>query len=400
MSEFTDRTIVLGVCGGIAAYKAADLVSKLSQAGANVRVVMTANAQQFITPVTFQALSGNPVYTETFAAPEAYGMGHLSLAGSADLLLVAPATANLLAKAATGIADDLLSTTILSVTCPVLHAPAMNHAMWDNPIVQRNVAALREVGHQFVGPGSGWLACREVGAGRLADTAEILAAVRPLLGPRDDYAGRTVLITAGPTREAIDAVRFISNPSSGKQGYALAAAAAARGAEVILVSGPTALAPPRGVETVNVVSAAEMLEAVLTRCGEADVVIGAAAVADHTPAHPAPGKPPKSTAKVHLELVPTVDIIGTVGQRKRPGQVVVAFAAQTDRVLELAAQKRLAKQADVMVANDISAPGAGFAGDTNQVTILGPGEQVVEVPPGAKLAVAHALLDHLLPLLD
>ncbi|NUQ01692.1 MAG: bifunctional phosphopantothenoylcysteine decarboxylase/phosphopantothenate--cysteine ligase CoaBC, partial [Armatimonadetes bacterium] len=231
MSDLNGRTIVVGVCGGIAAYKTAELVSKLAQAGANVRVVMTAHATEFVGPVTFQALSGNPVYTATVAAPETYGMGHLSLA-KADLVVVAPATANLLAKAAHGLADDLLSTTLTAVSCPILLAPAMNSAMWANTMVQRNVALLVQAGYHLVGPARGWLACREVGEGRMSDPPEILEAVRGLLGAAQDLRGRKVLITAGPTREAIDAVRYLTNPSTGRQGYALAEAAQRRGAEV------------------------------------------------------------------------------------------------------------------------------------------------------------------------
>ncbi|MBI2299214.1 MAG: bifunctional phosphopantothenoylcysteine decarboxylase/phosphopantothenate--cysteine ligase CoaBC, partial [Armatimonadetes bacterium] len=274
MNDLHERPIVLGVCGGIAAYKAADLCSKLAQAGATVRVVMTQHALEFITPVTFQALSGQPVYTATFAAPETYGMGHLSLAGSAAAMVVAPATANLLGKAAAGIADDLLTTTLLSVTCPVLLAPAMNPAMWANPLTQRNVATLRDAGHHVIGPDSGWVACRDVGLGRMSEPAAIVTVLRRLLWRERDLVGRTVLVTAGPTREPMDAVRFLSNPSSGKQGYAVAEAALMRGARVVLVSGPVELPPPPEVELVSVTTAAEMLEAVVRHADAADIVVG------------------------------------------------------------------------------------------------------------------------------
>lgn len=392
MGELDGRTLVLGVSGGIAAYKSAELCSKLVQAGARVRVVLTEHAQQFVGAVTFQALSGEPVYTQTFAAPETYGMGHLSLAASADALVVAPATANLLGKAAAGIADDLLSTTVLSVTCPVLWAPAMNGAMWAQPQVQRNVAYLREIGHRFVGPESGWLACREEGLGRMAEPATILAALRHLLWPKRSLAGRKVLVTAGPTREWLDPVRFLSNPSTGKQGFALAEAAAMRGAEVTLVAGPCVLPTPYGVERVDVVTAAEMLEATLARAEAADMVIGAAAVADHRPAQRAAEKLPKAEAGAQLALEPTADIIAAVAARRRPGQVIVGFAAETHAAVAKAAAKLERKGLDLIVVNDVTAERAGFGGDENTVVILGPAGELARVGPADKLAIAHEVL--------
>ncbi len=390
MADFTGRKILLGVSGGIAAYKAAELTSRLAQSGAEVHVVLTEHATEFVGPVTFQALSGNPVYTRTFAAPEAYGMGHLSLAGGAAAMVVAPATANVLAKAAAGIADDLLTTTLLSVTCPVLWAPAMNPAMWAHPLTQRNVAALREIGHRFVGPDPGWLACRDEGAGRLAEPMTILAALHALLTP-DSLAGRRVLVTAGPTREHLDAVRFLSNPSSGKQGYALAEEAAARGAEVTLISGPTALPAPFGVTRIEVTCAEEMLAAARA-AGEFAVVIGAAAVADHRPADRREGKPAKAESMT-VELVANPDILATLAAARRPGQVYVGFAAEVGGAVEKAREKLARKGLDLIVANDVGEPGAGFGGDTNRVTILGRDGSVVEVGSASKRAVAAAVWD-------
>ncbi|MBI5834013.1 MAG: bifunctional phosphopantothenoylcysteine decarboxylase/phosphopantothenate--cysteine ligase CoaBC [Armatimonadetes bacterium] len=391
MTELADKTILVGVSGGIAAYKAADLVSKLVQAGARVRVILTRHAAEFVTPVTFQALSGSPVYTETFAAPETYGMGHLSLADGADALVVAPATANLLAKAAGGLADDLLSTTLLSVTCPVLLAPAMNPAMWHQPATERNVAQLRADGRHFVGPDSGWLACRDTGEGRMASVPDILWALRRLVYAPRDLVGRRILITAGPTREHLDPVRFISNPSTGKQGYALAEAAILRGAEVTLVTGPTSLTPPAGCEVVQVVSARDMAREVLSRCAAMDVIIGVAAVGDFTPATPSTEKLPK-IAHLSLALDPTQDIIAVVAASRRPTQVVVGFAAETHDVLENAQAKRQRKGLDLIVANDVSEAGAGFGGDGNRVVLLDD-EGAMPLEPGAKLSVGQSVLD-------
>jgi len=392
MNELAGRTIVVAVGGGIAAYKVADLVSKLAQSGANPRVIMTAAATEFVGPVTFQALSGNPVLTETFAAPEAYGMGHLSLQSTADALLVAPATANLLAKAAAGICDDLVSTTIASMTCPILFAPAMNSVMWQQPANQRNIATLRADGRTIIGPGSGWLACRQVGAGRMAEVPELLDALRVAVWPEKDLRGRKVLITAGPTREPLDAVRFISNPSSGKQGYAMAEAARIRGGDVTLVSGPTNLPAPYGVEVVSVGSAAEMAEAVWSRCEAADLIVGVAAVGDYALDEPAADKPAKSAEGLTLKLLPTADIIAEVGRRKRPGQVVVGFAAETHDLVEHAQDKLRRKGLDLIVANDVSASDAGFGGNNNQVRIFGSdgSDELLSAMP--KRAVAHEVL--------
>jgi len=392
MSELAGRTIVVAVGGGIAAYKVADLVSKLAQEGALPRVIMTAHATEFVGPATFQALSGQPVHTATFAAPETYGMGHLSLQATADALLVAPATANLLAKAAAGICDDLVSTTIASLTCPILFAPAMNSVMWHQPANQRNLATLRADGRTIVGPGSGWLACREVGEGRLAEVPALLDALRVAVWPEKDLAGRRVLITAGPTREPLDAVRFVSNPSTGKQGYAMAAAARIRGAEVTLVSGPVSLPAPDGVELVQIASAAEMAAAVWSRCEAADVVIGGAAVGDYAPVAPALDKPAKSPDGLTLRLEPTADIIAEVGRRRRPGQVLVGFAAETHDLADHALEKLRRKGLDFIVANDVSAPDAGFGTDLNRVRIFGADGSDEALEPMSKRAVAHAVL--------
>lgn len=391
MTDLANRTILLGVSGGIAAYKAADLTSKLSQAGARVRVILTSHGVEFISPVTFQALSGEPVHTSTFAAPETYGMGHLALAAGAAALVVAPATANVLAKAAAGLADDLLSTTLLSVTCPVLFAPAMNPAMWAQPSTQRNVAQLAADGRHFVGPEEGWLACRERGVGRMASPEEIVWALRRLVFEPRDLDGARVLITAGPTHEHLDPVRYLSNPSTGRQGYALAEAALLRGARVTLVTGPSQLTPPTGAAVVAVTTAAEMATATLAAAPRHDVVIGCAAVGDYTPTGPADRKLPKQP-RLTLDLTTTQDIIAAVAAARQPRQLVVGFAAETHDALATAAAKRAAKGLDLIVVNDMTEPGAGFGGPDNHVTLLdeaGPRH----LSPRSKLQVAHAVLE-------
>jgi phosphopantothenoylcysteine decarboxylase/phosphopantothenate--cysteine ligase len=396
-------TVVLGVTGSIAAYKAAELVRRLRALRdpadparrVVVRVILTANGAQFITPVTLQTLSGGPVYQEQFVASEQYDVEHIGLADDADALLIAPATANVLAKLDLGLADDLLSSVALACTAPLLIAPAMNVHMWDHPATQLHVRHLAERGARFIGPDAGELACGYEGRGRMADPAAIVAAVAALfLGGRRDLDGRTVLITAGPTREYLDPVRFLSNPSSGKMGYALAAAAAARGAAVTLVSGPVTLPPPAGVTVVNVTSAAEMADAALAAAPRADIIIGAAAPADFTPATRAAQKIKKTgKAEETLTLVPTVDILAAIGAAKRPGQLLIAFAAETERVEAHAADKLARKHADLIVANDITAPGAGFAGDTNAAVLLTPDGGRTELPLQSKAEMAERILD-------
>jgi len=385
-----DRHIVLGVTGGIAAYKACDLVSRLKKQGAQVRVVLTANACKFVPPLTFETLSGNPASIDTFQPRRE--LEHIALAKWADAFVIAPATANCLAKLACGIGDDLLSTTALAMTAPLLLAPAMNANMWRHPATQANLKTLLDRGARTVGPATGHLACGDDDIGRMSEPAEIVEALDALLNSRRDFEDRRVLVTAGPTVERIDPVRYITNRSSGKMGYAIAEAARDRGAEVALVSGPVALAAPRGVELVKVESSAELCAAVLERGPWADVVIQAAAPADFTPARVASGKIKKDGAGMVLELKNTTDIAAELGRRKRPGQVLVAFAAETDNLLENARGKLARKNADLLVANDVSRTDAGFGVDTNAV-ILVTGEDAVPLPLMSKRAVADSILD-------
>ncbi len=385
-----DKHIVLGVTGGIAAYKACDLVSRLKKQGAQVRVVLTANAAKFVPPLTFETLSGNPVVTDTFEPRKS--LEHISLAKWADVYVIAPASANCLAKLANGIADDLLSTTALAMTAPLLIAPAMNANMWRHPATQANFKTLVDRGAKSVGPMSGHLACGDDDVGRMAEPEQIVAALGALLNPRRDYEGRRVLVTAGPTVERIDPVRYITNRSTGKMGYAIAEAARDRGGEVVLVSGPVNLAAPSGMTVVKIESSAELCAAVLARGDWADVVIQAAAPADFTPAQVADSKIKKTGEGMVLTLKNTTDIARTLGERKRQGQVLVAFAAETDRVLENAKGKLAKKNADLIVANDVTREGAGFGVDTNAVTLVSR-EDERALPLMSKRAVADAILD-------
>ena len=387
--------IALGVSGGIAAYKAAEIARLLQDRGVRVQVVMTRAAQEFVRPLTFAALSGEKVITGLFESGSEQpnvdsAVEHISVAQGIDALLVAPATADIVAKFAHGLADDFLTTLYIATKAPVIIAPAMNVNMWEHPATQANLEILRKRGVTIVEPDSGYLACGMTGAGRLAANEAIVDAVLRTLNVVQDLAGETVLITAGPTREPIDPVRYLTNRSSGKMGYALADAAARRGAKVILVSGPVALQPPTGVEIVGVETAAEMHDAVMTRRGEATVVIKAAAVADYRPKRVATQKM-KRHAEFTLELVPTSDIAAELGDRKQ-GQLVIGFAAETENVLENARQKLLAKGLDAIVANDVSQPGVGFDSDRNAVTIITPTE-VLDIPASTKWDVAQKILD-------
>jgi phosphopantothenoylcysteine decarboxylase/phosphopantothenate--cysteine ligase len=389
------KTIVVGVSGGIAAYKAAELVRLLTAAGARVRVMMTDHARQFITPLTLQTLAGEPVSTDTFDLTQESEIGHIRLADTADAIVIAPATANVIAKLAVGLADDLLTTVLLATRAPVLIAPSMNVHMYENPLLQANLAKLRELGRRIVEPGSGFLACGYEGAGRLAEPADIVAEVeRAVAAP--DLAGERVLVSAGPTREAIDPVRFVSNRSSGKMGYALAAAAWRRGAEVTLVSGPAALAPPYGVRAINVVSGEEMRRAIAAEIGRTTVLLMAAAVADYRPRQAAARKLKKDEAERVIELERTADILRELAPRKG-GRLFVGFAAETDDVARHAAQKRHDKGLDLIVANDVSRADAGFEVDTNTVLLIdAAGTQ--EVPLASKDEVADRVLDRIVAL--
>lgn len=392
-----DKEIVLGVCGGIAAYKAAELTRLYIKANANVHVVMTSAAQEFITPLTFQTLSGNPVHTDLFNLYQESEIGHISLADRADICVVAPATANLIGKLAGGIADDLLTTTLMATRAPILLAPAMNVNMWENSICTDNRQRLQNNGYRILDPISGMLACGWEGKGKLPEPAAIFTETLELLTP-NDLAGRTVLISAGPTREEIDPVRFISNYSSGKMGYAIAAAARQRGARTILVSGPTCLPQPHGVERIDVTSAQQMRTAMLNHAPQADIIIKAAAVADYRPATRADKKIKKSDdLDMILALEKTPDILAEIGEDKGRA-ILVGFAAETENLLDNAAAKLEQKNLDLIVANDISQEGAGFDVDTNIVRLLYRGGRIEELPLMTKEAVANQLLDRILGL--
>src|SRR5690349_2813273 len=411
--------ILLGVTGCIGAYKAAEVLRGLQRAGAQVRVVMTRNATEFVGAATFEALSGEPVIVGMFGQPDHPAdhstIQHIAAAREADLLLVAPATANILAKFAHGIADDFLSTLYLSNTNPVLIAPAMNVEMWNHPATQANLKVLRQRGVQFVEPGTGYQACGEVGVGRLAEPEEIVAKALEVLSANNpqssfcttgrkpqskDFAGQHVMITAGPTVEDLDPVRFITNRSSGKMGYALAEAARDRGARVTLVTGPTKLPTPAGVETISVRSTREMFDAVMSRLDGVTVFIGCAAVADYRPAKRAEHKIKKQgRAKITLELEPTEDIIASVAaDPNRNGRLVVGFAAESQTLLDYAEKKLREKGLDLIVANDIKRADAGFDVETNTATVLTRDGAKVELPVQNKRQMADRVLDEILRL--
>ena len=393
----TGKKIVVGVTGGIAAYKACDLVSRLKKRGAQVRVVLTEHACQFVQPLTFETLSGNPAYTDSF--DRKYEIGHVALAKWADLLLIAPATANCMAKMACGIADDLLSTTCLAVRCPVLVAPAMNSAMWRNPATQANLELLRSWGVRFVGPEAGHLACGDDDVGRMSEPEQIVEAVEAILNPLRDLEGMNILVTAGPTVERIDPVRYITNRSTGKMGYALAEAARDRGANVTLISGPTNLTAPQGVELVRIESSAQLCAAVLEHGEKADVVVQAAAPADFRPKKVSDRKIKKTGEDMSLELEATTDIAAELGRRKQPGQILVAFAAETNDVMDNARGKLAKKNADLIVANDVSRSDAGFGVDTNVITLI-TAEDVRALEKMSKRAAADAILSRVRELRD
>ena len=388
--------IVVGVAGGIAAYKAAELVRLFDKAGARVDVAMTARAQKFVGPMTFQALTRRPVFTDLFSLTEEATIGHIQLADQADLVVIAPATANALARLAAGQADDPVAAIALATRAPVLVAPSMNVNMWAHPLTRANVSRLIEVaGYRVVGPGDGFLACRWTGPGRLAEPADIVEAAAHVLSPQD-LAGKRIVVTAGPTHEAIDPARFIGNRSSGKMGAALAAAAQRRGAEVTLLLGPSAITPPVGVTVVAFETAAQLEAALLSAVDGADVVIMAAAVADYRPVRPAAHKLKRGElgAKTELALVANPDLLAGLGNRRgrKKLPLLVGFAAETQHVVENARAKLAAKRCDMVIANDVSEPGAGFGVDTNRVTVVDH-DGAVELPAGTKAEVAHRILD-------
>lgn len=392
----TSVNILLGVTGCIAAYKAADVLRQLQQRGADIRVIMTRHACEFVRPLTFEALSRSPVVTDMFAPGLNLPVKHIELARWADLLLVAPATANTIAKFAHGLADDFLSTLYLAVECPVVVAPAMDREMWIHPATQENIERLRRRGVEIVEPESGYLASGLEGQGRLADPEVIALRVMTILGVgrrATDLVGQRVLVTAGPTCEDIDPVRFITNRSSGKMGYALAEAAHRRGAEVTLITGPTALAPPPGFHVVSVRRAEEMYEAVMRHLETATLIIKAAAVADYRPATPLPRKLKKATARLILELEPTTDILAELGKRK--GQrVLVGFAAETENLVENGKEKLTRKNLDLIVVNDVSREDIGFGRDVNAAILIDRLGNIVELPTMSKREMAEHILDH------
>ncbi len=394
--DFTGREIVLGVTGGIAAYKSAELVSRLRHLGARVSVVMTRNATEFVAPLTFQTLSAAQVAVDTFQAPEYWNVEHVALAKRAEVFVVAPATANILAKMAHGIADDMLSTTLLATKAPILVAPAMNTGMWTAEATRENVRILRERGVRFVGPGNGMLACGDSGDGRMSEPEEIVEAIAGILAPRGEMRGWKVLVTAGATRERLDPVRFLSNDASGKMGFAIAAAARDRGAEVTLVRGAATAEVPAGVRVVEIESAGDLLAAMERECPAQDAVIQAAAVADYRPAEQADRKIKKQDGgELVLRLVENPDVARAVGEKKRPGQILVGFAAETDHVREHAAEKLRKKNLDMIVANDVTQPGAGFGVDTNIAALI-TAEGIEERPLQSKRALAEDILDRVL----
>jgi phosphopantothenoylcysteine decarboxylase/phosphopantothenate--cysteine ligase len=392
------KEIVLGVTGGIAAYKAAEFVRLLIKEEVRVHVVMTRNAQEFITPLTFQTLSGNPVVTDPFAHIEEEKIGHIALADLAELIVILPATANIIGKIANGIADDFLSTMVMASKAPVLFVPSMNVNMWESKALQKNIQTLLERGYYFMEPGEGELACHWYGKGRLAELSEVVEKMEDLFSPKD-LKGERILITGGPTQEPIDPVRFITNRSSGKMGYALAKMARRRGAEVILVTGPTNLPiPRRDIEVVPVRTAEEMRKAVLNHVKGCSVVIKAAAVSDYRPRMASEKKLKKSGPQISLDLERTVDILEEMGKKKE-GRVLVGFAAETENLINNARKKLMAKNLDLIVVNDVTQPGAGFDQDTNLVKILYPSGKTKDLPLMSKEEVSQFILDDVRELL-
>ena len=385
--------VALGVCGGIGAYKAVEIARGLQKRGHDVAAIMTRSAQRFVGPVTFEAITRRPVITDQFAEGMNSEIEHISLATEAGLLLVAPATANMIGKFTHGIADDFLSSLYLATRAPVLMAPAMNTNMLDHDAVRGNMAALRARGVRFVDAGEGYLACGWIGKGRLAEPEDVIAAADAMLRPGGSLIGKFVIVTAGPTYEDMDIVRYIGNRSSGRMGYALATEAARRGARVVLVSGPTPLAPPAGIEVIRVRSAAEMHQAVMAQAPAADLVVMAAAVADYAPARRAEGKIEKEDGALHLELVPTPDILADLGRaRSGASPVLIGFAAESGDPARRGREKLLRKNVDMIVANDVSRSDAGFDVETNMVTLVtASGDEVVPLAP--KSHIAGVILD-------
>jgi len=393
-SILNGKKIVIGVTGSIAAYKIATLCSMLKKASADVTVIMTQNAQYFVGPITFETLTGNKCLTDTFDRNFRYDVQHVELAKAADVFLIAPASADIIAKAAHGIADDMLTTTLLACTCPKLVAPAMNTRMYQNPITQDNIALLKKYGMDIITPSTGYLACGDVGEGKMEEPEVLFEHIVDAVTEKD-MLGKQVLVTAGATQEKIDPVRYITNHSTGKMGYAIAKVARNRGAKVTLVSGKTDLAVPHGVEFVSVTSAADMAEAVKSRADMVDIIIKAAAVADYRPSAPADQKMKKKDSELSIELERTEDILGSLGANKRDGLFLCGFSMETENMLENSAAKLTKKNLDMIVANNLRQSGAGFGVDTNVVTII-TAEGAKELPLMSKEEVGNAILDEYL----
>ena len=391
----TGKTIVLGVTGGIACFKAAALASMLKKQHADVQVLMTKNATEFVTPLTFEQLTGNKALVDTFDRNFVHAVEHIAVADRADFVLIAPATANVIAKLAHGLADDMLTTTVLACRCKKAIAPAMNTGMFENPVTQDNIETLRRYGWEIVDPATGRLACGTEGKGRLPEPEDLLEVCLHALAHEKDLCGKRVLVTAGPTQEALDPVRYLTNHSSGRMGYAIAKAAARRGAKVTLVSGPTALKKPAYVDTVDVVSAQDMFDAVTARAQDADIIIKAAAVADYRPATVADNKVKKADDALSIPLERTKDILAALGNSKRPGQFLCGFSMETENLLENSRKKLEKKNLDMVAANNLKVEGAGFGVDTNVLTLITP-DGTVDLPLMSKDAAADALLDAIL----
>ena len=389
------KNVLLIVTGSIAAYKAADLCSMLKKSGMNINVIMTKNATNFIHPTTFEALTGNRCVIDSFDRNFEFKIGHISLAQSADICVVAPASANIIGKLACGIADDMASTTVMATKAPVLIAPAMNTNMYQNPIVQDNISRLSGFGYSFISPASGRLACGDVGEGKLAAVEDIFEEIMLHIHHDHDLAGQKVLVTAGPTCEAIDPVRYITNHSTGKMGYALARAAARRGAEVTLVSGRTSLKAPRGVSLISVLSADDMAKAVLEGSGRQDIYIMAAAVADFTPTKVSDHKIKKGAAMPKLDFSPTTDILETIGKNRQGNEFICGFAMETEDLIDNASAKLTKKNADMICANSIREAGSGFGTDTNRITLI-THDETIKLDLMSKDEVSDAILDRII----
>ena len=393
--NLNNKTILLGVTGGIAAYKSASLASLLVKSGAEVRVVMTEHAANFINPITFETLTGHKCITDTFDRNFEFKVEHVALAKKADLIIVAPATANVIAKLAHGLADDMLTTTILASAAPKLIAPAMNTGMYENPVTQDNLTLLKQYGMKIISPESGRLACGDVGSGKMAEPEILFEHILHACSCQKDMSGMNVLVTAGPTQEALDPVRYITNHSSGKMGYSIAKACMLRGADVTLVTGKTALTPPLFVDVVPVISAADMYEAVISRSNSMDLIIKAAAVADYRPSQVANEKVKKKDAELSISLERTRDILKYLGEHKKPGQFLCGFSMETENMLENSRKKLENKNLDMIVANNLKVKGAGFETDTNIVTMITP-KEVVDIPIMNKEDVSFHILDKIL----